>query len=110
MGAKQDRMVSLKFDDAVFDLNLPDSPHCEALDYALDIELPTIVFTGKFDFNTRKSILNKNVLDTSAYTYVIEGDSAGGAIRRPIFTLQGGFRTDSRSACSCDPHRPATAP
>lgn len=48
---------------AVTDLNLPDSPHCEALDYALEIDLPTIVFTGKFDFNTRKSILNKNVLD-----------------------------------------------
>ncbi|SOE09890.1 response regulator receiver domain-containing protein [Hoeflea halophila] len=48
---------------AVTDLNLPDSPHCEALDYALDVELPTIVFTGKFDFNTRESILKKNVLD-----------------------------------------------
>jgi len=48
---------------AVTDLNLPDSPHCEALDYALEIDLPTIVFTGKFDFNTRASILKKNVLD-----------------------------------------------
>ena len=48
---------------AVTDLNLPDSPHCEALDYALEVDLPTIVFTGKFDFNTRASILKKNVLD-----------------------------------------------
>ena len=48
---------------AVTDLNLPDSPNCQALDYAIEIGLPTIVFTGKFDFNTRKSILNKNVLD-----------------------------------------------
>ncbi|WP_420410246.1 response regulator [Hoeflea sp.] len=48
---------------AVIDLNLPDSPHCEALDYAVEIDLPTIVFTGKFDFNMRKKILNKNVLD-----------------------------------------------
>lgn len=48
---------------AVTDLNLPDSPHGEALDYALGIDLPAIVFTGKFDFNTRKNILNKNVLD-----------------------------------------------
>ena len=48
---------------AVTDLNLPDSPHCEALDYALEIDLPAIVFTGKFDFNTRASILKKNVLD-----------------------------------------------
>ena len=31
---------------AVTDLNLPDSPHCEALDYALDIDLPTITFAG----------------------------------------------------------------
>jgi PleD family two-component response regulator len=48
---------------AVTDLNLPDSPHCEALDYALEIGLPAIVFTGKFDFNTREKILKKNVLD-----------------------------------------------
>ena len=48
---------------AVTDLNLPDSPQGEALDYALSIELPTIVFTGKFDFHTRASILKKNVLD-----------------------------------------------
>jgi PleD family two-component response regulator len=48
---------------AVTDLNLPDSPHCEALDYALEIDLPAIVFTGKFDFNTREKILKKNVLD-----------------------------------------------
>lgn len=48
---------------AVTDLNLPDSPHCEALDYALEIDLPAIVFTGKFDFNMREKILKKNVLD-----------------------------------------------
>jgi len=48
---------------AVVDLNLPDSPHREALDYALQVNLPTIVFTGTFDFNTRDSILEKNVLD-----------------------------------------------
>ena len=48
---------------AVTDLNLPDSPNGEALDYALSVELPAIVFTGKFDFNTRASILKKNVLD-----------------------------------------------
>lgn len=69
---------------AVTDLNLPDSPHCEALDYALDIELPTIVFTGKFDFNTRASILKKNVLD-----YVIKDtdrafDEIVSAVRRII--------------------------
>ncbi|PHR19951.1 MAG: hypothetical protein COA37_15705 [Hoeflea sp.] len=69
---------------AVTDLNLPDSPHCEALDYALDIELPTIVFTGKFDFNTRESILKKNVLD-----YVIKDtdrafDEIVSAVRRII--------------------------
>lgn len=69
---------------AVTDLNLPDSPHCEALDYALEIDLPTIVFTGKFDFNTRASILKKNVLD-----YVIKDtdrvfDEIVAAVRRII--------------------------
>lgn len=67
---------------AVCDLNLPDSPHREALDYALKIGLPTIVFTGTFDFNTRASILEKNVLD-----YVIKDndqafDSIVGSVRR----------------------------
>ncbi len=69
---------------AVCDLNLPDSPHREALDYAIEIGLPTIVFTGTFDFNTRASILEKNVLD-----YVIKDndqafDSIVNTVRRVL--------------------------
>ena len=48
---------------AVVDLNLADSPKGEVLDYALQAELPTIVFTATFDFHMRESILKKNVLD-----------------------------------------------
>ncbi|HZG31198.1 MAG TPA: diguanylate cyclase [Ensifer sp.] len=68
----------------VVDLNLADSPKGEVLDYSLAADLPTIVFTGTFDFNMRESILKKNVLD-----YVIKDndraiDSIVNAVRRVL--------------------------
>lgn len=68
----------------VVDLNLVDSPKGEVLDYALEVDLPTIVFTGTFDFHMRESILKKNVLD-----YVIKDndraiDSIVNAVRRVL--------------------------
>lgn len=69
---------------AVIDLNLADSPNGEVLDYSLEVDLPTIVFTGTFDFRVRESILKKNVLD-----YVIKDnnralDSIVNAVRRVL--------------------------
>jgi diguanylate cyclase (GGDEF)-like protein len=69
---------------AVVDLNLADSPKGEVLDYALQAELPTIVFTATFDFHMRESILKKNVLD-----YVIKDndraiDSIVHSVRRVL--------------------------
>lgn len=68
----------------VVDLNLADSPKGEVLDYSLAADLPTIVFTGTFDFHMRESILRKNVLD-----YVIKDnrcaiDSLVNAVRRVL--------------------------
>lgn len=48
---------------AVVDLNLVDSPKGEVLDYSLDADLPTIVFTATFDFHVRESLMRKNVVD-----------------------------------------------
>jgi diguanylate cyclase (GGDEF)-like protein len=48
---------------AVLDLNLPDAPNCEALDYVLTKGIAPLVFTGSFSDATRDRILAKNVLD-----------------------------------------------
>lgn len=48
---------------AVVDFNLPDAPNGEAIDFAIESFLPTIVVTGRLDESTRTIILNKNVVD-----------------------------------------------
>lgn len=48
---------------AVVDFNLPDAPNGEAIDFAIESFLPTIVVTATLDESSRKSILNKNVVD-----------------------------------------------
>jgi diguanylate cyclase (GGDEF)-like protein len=48
---------------AVVDFNLPDAPNGEAIDFAIESFLPTIVMTGSLDESTRTTILNKSVVD-----------------------------------------------
>lgn len=48
---------------AVVDFNLPDAPNGEAIDFAIESFLPTIVVTGKLDEETRTTILKKPVVD-----------------------------------------------
>ena len=48
---------------AVVDFNLPDAPQGEAVDFAIESFLPTIVITASLDESTRTAILNKNVVD-----------------------------------------------
>lgn len=48
---------------AVVDLNLPDAPHGEALDWTVSHGIPTIVFTGSFDAATRTRIMEREVFD-----------------------------------------------
>ncbi|KPH81945.1 MULTISPECIES: diguanylate cyclase [Bosea] len=48
---------------AVVDLNLPDAPNGEALDWTVSHGIPTIVFTGTFDAATRTRIMEREVFD-----------------------------------------------
>ncbi|WP_083198350.1 GGDEF domain-containing response regulator [Pararhizobium polonicum] len=52
-----------EFAVAVLDLNLPDAPNCEALDYVISQNIAAIVFTGSFNNRTREDILSRNVVD-----------------------------------------------
>ncbi|MBK5570960.1 MAG: diguanylate cyclase [Ensifer sp. SSB1] len=51
------------FSLAVLDLNLPDAPNCEALEFVLDNQVPAVVFTAAFNDHTREEILGRGVLD-----------------------------------------------
>jgi PleD family two-component response regulator len=48
---------------AVVDFTLPDAPNGEAIDFAIESFLPTIVVTDNLDESTRTKILNKSVVD-----------------------------------------------
>jgi len=48
---------------AVVDLNLPDAPRGEAIDFTVQRRIPTIVHTASFDVETRNRILERDVID-----------------------------------------------
>ncbi len=48
---------------ALVDLNLPDAPNGEIVDFVLEQKLPVIVLTGSFDLERRKKLLAKGVVD-----------------------------------------------
>ena len=48
---------------ALVDLNLPDAPNGEVVDYALSAKIPTIVLTGSFDEQRREALLEKGIVD-----------------------------------------------
>lgn len=52
-----------RFTIAVSDLNLPDAPSGEALDFLLERNIPTIVFTGTFCGQMREAVLARTVVD-----------------------------------------------
>ena len=54
---------------ALLDLNLPDAPNGEVVDYMLSKKIPSIVLTANVDKKTRNEILKKNVID-----YVFKGN------------------------------------
>ena len=58
---------------ALVDLNLPDAPNGEVVDYVLAKKIPTIVLTGNFSDETREELLNKGIVDyvvkESRYSY-----------------------------------------
>ncbi len=48
---------------AVVDLNLPDAPNGEIVDYTLGHKIPTIVLTGSYDDKRREQLMSKGVVD-----------------------------------------------
>lgn len=48
---------------ALVDLNLPDAPNGEVVDYCIEQDIPTIVLTGNFDDEKRIEIQKKKVVD-----------------------------------------------
>ena len=48
---------------AVVDLNLPDAPNGEVVDYTLAQKMPTIVLTGNYDEEKREKMLEKKIVD-----------------------------------------------
>ncbi|WP_369434277.1 response regulator [Psychromonas sp. MME1] len=48
---------------SLLDVNLPDAPNGEVIDYVLDHNIPSIVFTGKLDQLFRDNIYKKGVVD-----------------------------------------------
>ncbi|CAG1023440.1 partial Response regulator PleD, partial [Patescibacteria group bacterium] len=47
----------------LLDLNLPDAPNGEVVDYVLSQNIPAIVFTATFDDNLRDNLLSKGIVD-----------------------------------------------
>lgn len=48
---------------AISNINLPGAENGEALNYLIDMSIPTIVFTGTFQESTREAILAKDIVD-----------------------------------------------
>ena len=63
---------------AVVDLNLPDAPNGEVVDYTISQKIPSIVLTGTYDEEKRESMLSKRIVDyvvkesRFSYEYVIK--------------------------------------
>lgn len=52
-----------EFFAGLIDLNLPDAPNGEVVDYTLENGIPTIVLTGSFDEDRRAGLLAKGIVD-----------------------------------------------
>lgn len=67
-----------KYLAAVVDLNLPDAPNGEVVDYTLSLKMPTIVLTGSYDEHKRDQMLEKAIVDyvvkesRFSYEYVLK--------------------------------------
>ena len=59
----------VKYFIALLDLNLPDAPDGEVVDFMIEKKVPSIILTGSMDTQTRDKILKKDVID-----YVYKGN------------------------------------
>lgn len=63
---------------AIVDLNLPDAPNGEVVDFTIGQKIPTIVLTGTYDDQKREDMLSKRIVDyvvkesRFSYEYVIK--------------------------------------
>ncbi|MFB9947287.1 response regulator [Rhizobium puerariae] len=48
---------------AISNINLPGAENGEALEYLIDLSIPTVVFTGTFHEETRDKLLSKDIVD-----------------------------------------------
>ncbi|MFC1477658.1 response regulator [candidate division KSB1 bacterium] len=48
---------------ALLDLNLPDAPDGEVVDFMLSQRIPSVILTGSFDENAQKKMWDKGILD-----------------------------------------------
>ncbi|MCP5103829.1 MAG: diguanylate cyclase [bacterium] len=68
---------------AILDLNLPDAPEGEIVDYVLAQNIPSIVFTGTFNDEIREKLTAENILD-----YVLkEGPQAVDYLVRVVYRI-----------------------
>lgn len=73
---------------AVVDLNLPDAPNGEALDFTIARGIPTIVFTGSFDVETRNRIMARDVIDYVVKDSELAIPSIVNAVKRALANRQ----------------------
>lgn len=73
---------------AVVDLNLPDAPHGEAIDFTVQRGIPTIVHTGSFDIETRNRIMERDVIDYVPKDSEFALETLVGAVRRALANRQ----------------------
>ncbi|MBV0933661.1 GGDEF domain-containing response regulator [Marinobacterium weihaiense] len=66
MSAEEARLELAKRDDwfaCIVDLNLPDAPDGEMVDYLLEQQIPTIVLTGRMGDERRDALLRQGIVD-----------------------------------------------
>lgn len=69
---------------AVVDLNLPDAPDGEAIDFTVQRGIPTIVFTASFDIATRSRIMERDVIDYVLKNNEFALDTLATAVKRAL--------------------------
>jgi diguanylate cyclase (GGDEF)-like protein len=66
---------------ALLDLNLPDAPQGEIVEYVVDKNIPAIVFSGQFNEELRDHLLQQNIID-----YIVKDSPA--SIEYVILTVK----------------------
>lgn len=69
---------------AVVDLNLPDAPYGEAIDFTVQRGIPTIVHTASFDIETRNRIMARDVIDYVTKDSELAIDTVVSTVRRAL--------------------------